>query len=95
MSYLTFQQTIERSGLSRSTIKNLIRRGQWREGIHFTRFSSRKNLFNETLITDWIANRHDPNAHQRAIDNFVAGLPSNQPKTAKIVPIHLSKRKKA
>jgi predicted DNA-binding transcriptional regulator AlpA len=95
MSYLTFRETIERSGLSRSTIKNLIRRGDWIEGIHFTRFSSRKNLFNETLITDWIANRHDPNAHQRAIDNFVAGLPSNQPKTAKIVPIHLPKRKKA
>ncbi|MGV2391025.1 MAG UNVERIFIED_CONTAM: hypothetical protein LVR29_31105 [Microcystis novacekii LVE1205-3] len=32
MSYLTFRETIERSGLSRSTIKNLIRRSDWIRG---------------------------------------------------------------
>ncbi|GFE70049.1 hypothetical protein [Chroococcus sp. FPU101] len=39
------------------------------------------NLFNLQLIQDWLVNKSDPTAHQRAIDNYLANLPSNQNKT--------------
>ncbi|MEG3439968.1 hypothetical protein V0288_22765 [Pannus brasiliensis CCIBt3594] len=64
--------------ISQSKIKELMRTGQWIEGIHFTRYSKRMNLFNVQLIRDWLVNHHDPLSHQRAIENFLATLPSNR-----------------
>ncbi|MGA7934970.1 MAG: hypothetical protein WCA35_15595 [Kovacikia sp.] len=51
------------------------------EGVHYIRIGEHKGiLYNRPLIIDWMINRRFPNVHQRAIDNFLASLPSNQPR---------------
>lgn len=80
-SFIKRTELTQYVSLSRSKIKSIIRSGQWIEGVHFTRYSSRMNLFNLQLIQDWLVNKSDPTAHQRAIDNYLANLPSNQNKT--------------
>jgi hypothetical protein len=37
-------------------------------------------VYHAELLKDWYRHRSDPIAHQRAIDYFLASLPSNQPK---------------
>ncbi len=39
-----------------------------------------KLLWHSLLFEDWLANQGDPVAQQRAIENYLAGLPSNQPR---------------
>lgn len=50
----------------------------WVEGLHYVRPNGQKVLYNKPLIADWLANRHDPDAHLRAIANYQASLLSNQ-----------------
>jgi nitric oxide reductase activation protein len=54
----------------------------WYQGIHYVK-PVQKILYNKTLLVDWMINRHDWMAHQRAIEIFQASLPSNQPKKRK------------
>lgn len=49
------------------------------EGVHWVRHSSRCVRFNNVLISDWGANRNNPVLHQKAVDRYLASLPSNQP----------------
>lgn len=42
----------------------------WIEGIHFVRLNASNVRYNLTLLKDWMMNRHDPNAHQRAIEIY-------------------------
>jgi hypothetical protein len=49
-----------------------------REGIHWIRQSSRHTLYNVPLLRDFIANRANPEAHERAIAAYLASLPSSQ-----------------
>jgi hypothetical protein len=42
----------------------------WIEGIHFVRVNASNIRYNLTLLNDWLMNRHDPNAHHRAIENY-------------------------
>jgi hypothetical protein len=56
--------------------------GKFQEGIHYSKTSRTASiLWRLDLVMDRIANWNDDFAHQRAIDNFVASLPSNQRKT--------------
>lgn len=48
------------------------------EGIHFTKVSKQKILYNQELLMDWLANKHDWDTHLRAIEAYQASLPSNQ-----------------
>jgi hypothetical protein len=48
------------------------------DGIHFSRISVQKILYNKELLLDWIPNRHDWATHLRAIEIYRASLPSNQ-----------------
>jgi hypothetical protein len=51
-------------------------------GVHYLCLGVGKGkgvLYNRPLVIDWLVNRHQPTIHQRAIDNFLASLPSNQP----------------
>jgi hypothetical protein len=82
--FIKRKELTEQISLSQSKIKQLIRSGEWIEGVHFTRYSSRMNLFNLRLIQDWLANHHDPTSHQRAIENFLNTLPSNRGRKAKV-----------
>lgn len=69
----------ERTGLSRSTLKRYRLSGKLTEGIHWIRLNSRNTKYNLTLLLDWIQNQISaPNAHQKAVDNYLATLPSNQ-----------------
>ncbi|MGB3310944.1 MAG: hypothetical protein WBG32_16550 [Nodosilinea sp.] len=40
------------------------------EGVHWVRVNSRCIRYNLELINDWLHNRHDPAAHQRAIEIY-------------------------
>ncbi|WP_228040979.1 hypothetical protein [Nodosilinea sp. LEGE 07088] len=53
------------------------------EGVHWVRVNSRCIRYNLELIKDWLHNRHDPAAHQRAIEIYQASLLSNQRKIPK------------
>lgn len=50
------------------------------EGIHYFTWNSRVIRYNAALLTDWALNRNNPTAHQKAIEDFLASLPANQPK---------------
>lgn len=66
-----------------TTQKN--RKHEWIELVHWRRDPANgKILYNLPLINDWIATGGGE-AHQRAIENYLASLPSNQipPKTGK------------
>ncbi|MEO0375351.1 MAG: hypothetical protein AAF329_12155 [Cyanobacteria bacterium P01_A01_bin.17] len=54
------------------------------EGIHWVRVNSRCIRYNLELIQDWLHNRHDPAAHQRAIEIYQASLLSNQRKAPRV-----------
>jgi hypothetical protein len=58
------------------------REDSWHEGIHWWKEGGRV-LFNLVLIEDWLVNQNDPAAHERAIDQWVKRLPSNQSKKKK------------
>ncbi len=50
----------------------------WQSGIHYQYLNSRTIRYNRELIIDWLANISYPEAHQRAIQAYLASLPSNQ-----------------
>lgn len=75
--YANTQKTVQLCGLSASTLKRLRFDGRLREGLHWTRVTGRI-LFCLPLLIDWLANQSDPAAHDRAIQNFLATLPSNR-----------------
>jgi hypothetical protein len=64
------------TSLSPSACKMYRLKGLWVEGIHWFRLHHNSVLYNKTLIEDWIVNRSNPIAHQRAIDAYLASLPS-------------------
>ncbi len=68
------------TGLSHETLKKLRLNGKLMEGADWVRQSSRSVLYNAPLLLDFLQNRNDRAAHQRAIENYLASLPSNQSK---------------
>jgi tRNA(His) 5'-end guanylyltransferase len=66
--------------LSGTTLKRYRLQGLLIEGIHWVRINSRCIRYNLDLIQDWLHNRHDPIAHQRAIESYQTSLLSNQKK---------------
>ena len=73
----------ERLNLSDSTLKKYRLQGEWIEGIHWVRINSRCVRYNLELIEDWLHNRGNPNAHQKAIQTYQQGLLSNQQRKRK------------
>lgn len=49
-----------------------------KENIHWVRQSPRLVLYNVALLQDFIANRANPQAHDRAIAAYLESLPSSQ-----------------
>ena len=66
-------------GISTHTLK-LYRKRHWTLGIHFQYLNSRTIRYHEGLLRDWFANISGPQTHQRAIENYLASLLSNQQK---------------
>ncbi|GAB4381652.1 MAG: hypothetical protein Kow00121_40690 [Elainellaceae cyanobacterium] len=67
-------------GISSDMLKDYRQRGLLIENIHWVRLNSRVILYNVVLMTDWVQNRNDLAAHQRAIDLYLSGLACNQRK---------------
>ncbi|MGD1922201.1 MAG: excisionase family protein [Pleurocapsa sp.] len=63
-------------GISTHTLK-LYRKKHWTLGIHFQYLNSRTIRYHEGLIRDWFANIADRQAHQWAIQVYLASLLSN------------------
>lgn len=76
----------EKLGLSVRTLQNLRRDESLIRGIHFVEVNCRVILYNLPLMIDWLANRHDPQAHLKAIENFQAELLSNRRSRSKRKP---------
>jgi len=74
--YCTPNELSTLTGLSLRCLKQYRANGLLVEGIHWQRINSRVVLFNLPLVMDWIANRSNPMAHQRAINAYLASLPS-------------------
>ncbi|NKB18115.1 MAG: hypothetical protein HC770_08620 [Pseudanabaena sp. CRU_2_10] len=68
------------TGLSAETLKKPRLSGNLKEGIHFVKLNSRIIRYNDELLQDWMQNRHDERAHQRAIEIYQASLLSNRKK---------------
>ena len=66
-------------GISVHTIKTY-RILHWQSGIHYQYINSRTIRYNRELLIDWLVNRYCPEAHQRAIEEYLASLPSNKAK---------------
>lgn len=73
-----FRDLVQVCPYKKSKIQSLIKEGRWCEGLHFVTDEAGDRLYNLDLIADWIANLNDPVAHGRAIELYLASLPSNQ-----------------
>jgi CHAD domain-containing protein len=80
MQFADKKLACQRLQLSGTTLKRYRTEGLWIEGIHWVRLNSRCIRYNLELLQDWLHNRHDPRAHQRAIDAYRSHLLSNRRK---------------
>ena len=78
--FATKQEIIKATGLSASSLKRLRLSGTWIENIHWVRVGTRKIIYNDELILDWLVNQSNHSAHQKAIELYLASLPSNRSK---------------
>ena len=78
--FVSKREAIESLKLSDTTLRRYRVQGLLIEGLHFVRLNSRCIRYNLDLVKDWLHNRHDPEAHQRAIDIYQESLLSNQKK---------------
>ncbi|MGB3655679.1 MAG: hypothetical protein WBA41_31330 [Rivularia sp. (in: cyanobacteria)] len=70
------------TGLSGDTLKRYRQKGKLQKDIHWVSVNSRVVRYNKTLLIDWIQNHQsNPKAHSKAIENYLASLPSSQKKT--------------
>ncbi len=68
-------------GCSVHTLKDW-RYRYWTEGLEFNKPNSRSVRYSVPLLTAWAVHRNDPAAYKKAIENYQAGLLSNQPRRA-------------
>jgi hypothetical protein len=79
--FVSKQVVSKLTGLSGDTLKRYRLQGKLQKDIHWVVLNSRVVRYNITLVLDWVQNHvSNPNAHLRAIDNYLAYLPSNQRK---------------
>lgn len=70
VTFVGKQEISQELGLSSETLKRYRLQGKWIEGVHWIRVNCRCVLYNQELIQDWLHNRNNPNAHQRAIEIY-------------------------
>jgi hypothetical protein len=68
------------TGLSALTLRDWRLDGRLVEGIHWIRIGTRCVRYNSALLRDYVATQLSPTIHQRAVDNYLASLPSNKQK---------------
>jgi hypothetical protein len=66
-------------GISRSTLRRLRISGELRKGIHWINKpgSETRISWNRDLMRDWAANGGNCSAHDKAIEQYLASLPSS------------------
>jgi|GEM_PF-1084726 len=70
------------SGLSTGTLKKYRLEGKLEKDIHWISVNSRVVRYNIILVLDWLQNHaSDPQAHLRAVKNYLYILHSNQSKS--------------
>ncbi|WP_204136982.1 hypothetical protein [Halomicronema sp. CCY15110] len=75
----TKHQAAELIGLSPETLKKYRLKDKILiEDIHWVKLNRRTIRYNLPLLADWLANRNDPQAHQKAIEQYQRSLLSNQ-----------------
>jgi hypothetical protein len=78
------QVVAEMTGLSTETLKKYRLEGLLQKDIHWVMINSRVIRYNISLILDWMQNKDsNPQGHFRAIENYLASLPSGERKTRK------------
>jgi predicted site-specific integrase-resolvase len=77
-NFCTPRQALEILGISLSTLKRLRRNKQLVQDVHYVYLSDRAIRYNSELVRDWMANRSNPKAHEQAIADYFANLPSNR-----------------
>ncbi len=82
MRWLNKSQAAALIGLSPHTLRRYRERGEWVAGIHYSKLAQNHVVYNEPLILDWVANRGNPAAHQRAIEQYLTQLSANGEATA-------------
>jgi Putative excisionase (DUF1233) len=75
--FVTAKEIKEFTSLSDGTLRTL-RQTAWVEGAHFCVIGYSSIIYNRELIADWIANKHQPELHENAIENYLANLPSQK-----------------
>jgi hypothetical protein len=73
-SFCNKRALAQKLGCSHHTIKAFRQRGELIENIHYIRSSPRSILYNLELCLNWLANRHSPASHRKAIEQYLASL---------------------
>lgn len=77
----TKHQAADLLGLSPETLKKYrLRDRTLIEGIHWIKLNSRTIRYNLPLLADWLQNRNDSAAHQKAIEHYLTSLACNRAK---------------
>ncbi|MHC5826996.1 MAG: hypothetical protein ACYT04_66790 [Nostoc sp.] len=70
-------------GYSSHTLKAIRQRGEWIEGIHYVRENSRTIRYNLEICLNWLANKHNPDAHKETIARYLANLEGQKTRKSK------------
>lgn len=73
-------EVVKLTGYSDSTLKRYRITGKLQENIHWVSINSRSVRYNIVHVLDWFANINEPQSHQKAIDNYLLSMASNQRK---------------
>ncbi|BAZ12358.1 hypothetical protein NIES4071_41880 [Calothrix sp. NIES-4071] len=77
-AFVNKQKASELTGLSTETLKRYRLKGKLEKGIHWVEINSRVVKYNISLVLDWVQNHRDnPQEHIKAIEHYLASLPSN------------------
>jgi Putative excisionase (DUF1233) len=80
--FVTKAQLSQEIGLSPHTFRRYRERGEWVEGVHYSKLNQNTVLYNLQLCLDWVANRSNPIAHQRTVKQYLQSLSNEEIATA-------------
>jgi hypothetical protein len=80
--FVSKSQLAQEIGLSPHTFRRYRERGEWVEGVHYSKLNQNTVLYNLQLCLDWVANRSNPTAHQRTITQYLQSLSNEETTTA-------------
>jgi hypothetical protein len=76
--FVTKYEISQLTGLAPATLKRYRLSGRLSEGIHWVKLNARVIRYNKLLVKDWIQNQDYPHLHKKAIEVYLATLPSSE-----------------